>query len=136
MALPLRLSLIVLSVLRQVWAITVGGTVLQNELKKKLPADFVSQFPQGSAIAYSIIPVIPTLEEPLKTTVQIAFADSLKVFWQVLIGVAALGFISSFLMKDLPLHTTLSEDHEYALKNNNVAAEGGEEMAIVNSQTL
>ncbi|KAJ6515187.1 iron permease [Mycena vitilis] len=50
-----------------VWGITVGGTILQNELHKRLPADFVAKFPGGIEIAYSIIPVIRTLPEPLKT---------------------------------------------------------------------
>ncbi len=105
--------------------------MLQNELKKKLPLDFVNQFPQGTAIAYSIIPLVPSLEEPLKSTVQVAFADSLKVLWQVLIGVAGLGFVSCALMKGLPLHTSLSEDHDYALKKKPVPTTEGEEMAVV-----
>jgi len=102
--------------LSQVWGITVGGVVLQNELKKKLPAEFVSQFPGGSAIAYAIIPNIPSLEEPLKSDVQAAFADGLVVFWQVLIGAAGLGFLLCFFMKGLPLHSTMSTDHGLRLK--------------------
>lgn len=107
--------------------------MLQNELSKRLPESFVNQFPAGSAIAYSIIPVIPTLEEPLKTTVRVAFAESLKVFWQVLIGVAGLGFVSCAFMKGLPLHTKLAEDHEFALNTKKNVRSEDTEMSNVNS---
>lgn len=98
----------------KVWGVTVGGAILQNELKKRLPNEFVTLFPNGTAIAYSIIPTIRTLDEPLKSTVQAAFAESIRVFWQVLIGVSGLGFVLCALMKGLPLHTSM--DETYALK--------------------
>jgi len=100
--------------LAQVWGVTVGGTILQNELKQRLPSEFIALFPNGTSIAYSIIPAISTLEEPLKSLVQSAFADGLRVFWQVLLGLSALGFVSCTLMKGLPLYTTM--DDGYALK--------------------
>ncbi|KAJ7312393.1 iron permease [Mycena albidolilacea] len=90
-------------------AVTVGGTVLQNELGKRLPLAFSVQFPQGTAIAYSIIPLIRTLPEPLKSQIQVAFADSLRVVWQVLLGVSAAGFLISLAMKRLPLHTEVDK---------------------------
>ncbi|KAJ6550611.1 iron permease [Mycena vulgaris] len=89
--------------------VTLGGTVLQNELKKRLPAAFSVQFPGGTAIAYSIIPLIPTLPEPLKSEIRIAFAQSLRVVWQVLIGVSGLGLLASLAMKRLPLHTEVDQ---------------------------
>jgi len=70
----------------------------------------LKQFPLGSAIAYKIIPLIPGLEEPLKTEVQNAFANSLRVVWQVMIGVGALGLIASLGMEHLPLHTSLDKN--------------------------
>jgi len=100
--------------LSQVWGVTVGGAILQNELKKRLPSEFITLFPSGTSIAYSIIPTVRTLEEPLKSTVQAAFAESIRVFWQVLIGVSALGLALCALMKGLPLHTTM--DETYALR--------------------
>ncbi|KAF8553128.1 hypothetical protein OG21DRAFT_1281152 [Imleria badia] len=33
-----------------VWGITIGGTVVQNEFAKKLPASFIQSVPQGIAI--------------------------------------------------------------------------------------
>lgn len=75
----------------------------------RLPAEFVQQFPEGIAVAYSIIPVIKTLDEPLRTQVHEAFADSLRVVWQVMIGIAGLGFFTSLFMRSLPLHTQVDE---------------------------
>ena len=83
--------------------------MLQTQLSHRLPADFVQHFPGGVAIAYSAIPVIPTLDEPLRTQVRVAFADSIRVIWLVLIGIAALGLLSSVFMKGLPLHTQVDE---------------------------
>ncbi|OBZ69437.1 hypothetical protein A0H81_10667 [Grifola frondosa] len=99
----------------QVWGVTIGGAVLQNELRKRMPADFLVQFPEGVAVAYTIIPLIPSLEEPLKSEVRVAFADSLKVVWEVLTGIAGLGLISCIGMKALPLHTDV--DRDWALQN-------------------
>ncbi|KAF7356272.1 Efflux pump FUS6 [Mycena venus] len=98
-------------------AVTVGGTVLQNELGKRLPPAFTVQFPQGTSIAYSIIPLIRTLPEPLKSQIQVAFADSLRVVWQVLIGVAGAGLLVSLAMKRLPLHTEV--DRKWGIENAN-----------------
>lgn len=112
----------------QVWGVTIGGAVLQNELRKRLPGDFVSQFPGGTSIAYSIIPVIRTLDEPLKTNVRIAFAESLRVLWQVLIGVAGLAFIASLFMKGLPLHTSVDKD--WGLKESEKKLEDGNSVEL------
>lgn len=69
----------------------------------------MQHFPGGVAIAYSAIPLIPTLDEPLRSQVRVAFADSIRVIWLVLIGVGALGLLSSLFMKGLPLHTQIDE---------------------------
>ncbi|KAJ7117982.1 MFS general substrate transporter [Mycena crocata] len=98
----------------QTWGITISSTILQNMLVKKLPVDFVAQFPAGVEIAYAAIPAIKLLEEPLRTQVQAAFADSMAVIWQVMIGISGLGFLFSFLMKEIPMDTTV--DESYALQ--------------------
>lgn len=92
-----------------VWGVTIGIAVLQTQLTNRLPADFLTKFPQGVAISYSIIPIIPTLEEPLRTQVQVAFADSIAVIWKVMTGIAGLGMLASLAMKGLPLHTQVDE---------------------------
>jgi hypothetical protein len=38
-----------------------------------------------------------------------AFAESLSVVWKVVAGVCGAGFVSSFLMRGLPLHTVTDE---------------------------
>ncbi|KAK7039367.1 MFS domain-containing protein [Favolaschia claudopus] len=98
----------------QTFGITISSTILQNELKKKLPAAFVAQFPPGFEIAYAAVPVIRTLPEPLRTEVRASFADSLRVVWQTMIGFAGLGLLLSLLMKEIPMHTTV--DESYALQ--------------------
>ena len=84
--------------------------MLQNELQHKLPSDFVSQFPGGTGIAYAVIPLISSMEQPLRGEVQKAFAGSLSVIWRVLIGVGGLGLLASLPMKRLPLHTEIDKD--------------------------
>lgn len=93
----------------QVWAVTIGITVLQTQLSKRLPPAFTEQFPAGVAIAYQSIPKIRTLQEPLKTQIQAAFADSVAVVWRVTIGIASIGILASLFMRGLPLHTQVDE---------------------------
>jgi hypothetical protein len=39
-----------------------------------------------------------------------AFADALRVVWQVLLGITIAGFLSSLGMRQLHLHTKVDED--------------------------
>ncbi|KAG8914291.1 hypothetical protein FRC00_014660 [Tulasnella sp. 408] len=95
----------------QMWGITIGATVLQNELKKRLPGDFLSLFPkQNVEIAYAAIPMINGLDESRRIEVQDAFAGSIRVIWLVLVGIAGAGFITSLAMKELKLHEATDED--------------------------
>ncbi|KAH9918459.1 iron permease [Fomitopsis serialis] len=71
-----------------VGGVTIGGTVLQNELQERLPPAFTAQFPEGTVIAYSTIPAIADLPEPLRTEVREAFAASLEVIWEDLLAIA------------------------------------------------
>ncbi|GAA6020017.1 hypothetical protein JCM10207_006760 [Rhodosporidiobolus poonsookiae] len=97
----------------QVFGIAIGSTVLQNELAKKLPEQFAEQFGHGE-IAFAAIPYIKGLDEPLRTLVRAAFADSIKVIWQVLIGVAGLGFLLSLGVQQMKMAT--ETDAENGLK--------------------
>ncbi|KAI0051607.1 MFS general substrate transporter [Auriscalpium vulgare] len=90
-----------------VWGVTLGGAILQNQLKHNLPADYLKLFPHGAEIAFSAIPTIAELQQPLKDEVRKAFADALQVVWEVLIAVSALGLLISGMMKHLPLHTSV-----------------------------
>ncbi|KAJ7437589.1 iron permease [Mycena galericulata] len=114
--------------------VTLGGTVLQNELQKRLPPAFMVQFPQGTAIAYSIIPLIRTLHEPLKSEIQVAFAESLRVVWQVLIGISGVGLLVSLAMKGLPLHTDV--DAKWGIEKQNPAVISLTESGVVSKGTV
>lgn len=65
----------------------------------------MEKFPRGVAVAYSVIPQIRDLPQPLKDDVREAFAQSLSVVWKAVAGLCAAGFVSSLLMRGLPLHT-------------------------------
>ncbi|KAJ7236847.1 major facilitator superfamily domain-containing protein [Mycena rebaudengoi] len=87
-----------------------SSTVLQNTLQKQLPADFVAQFPPGFEIANVAIPRIHQLPEPLCSEVQDAFADSMGVIWQTMIGFAGLGLLLSFVMREVQMTNAIDEN--------------------------
>ncbi|CUA72529.1 hypothetical protein RSOLAG22IIIB_04926 [Rhizoctonia solani] len=91
------------------YGVAIGSSVLQTELGKRLPSEFSALFPGGTEIAFSAIPFIASLEEPLRTQVGEAFADSLAVLWRVFIGIAGAGFISVFLMREIPMSDETDE---------------------------
>ncbi|PPR05628.1 hypothetical protein CVT26_009350 [Gymnopilus dilepis] len=95
------------------WGLTIGSTVLDNELKVKLPEAFIQSLPQGLELSYSAIPEISALAEPLRSQVRDAFAGSLVVLWQVLLGISALGLLSTLLMKEVPMQ--MVSDERYGL---------------------
>lgn len=98
----------------QTWGVTIAASILQNELKRRLPAEFAAQFPEGIEIAYAAIPEIPTLDEPLRSEVREAFAASLSIVWKAMAGFAGAGLASVFLLKEIPMHT--STDGRYGLE--------------------
>ncbi|KAG8908872.1 hypothetical protein FRC01_007214 [Tulasnella sp. 417] len=106
----------------QMWGITIGATVLQNELKKRLPGDFLSLFPkQNVEIAYAAIPMIRGLEESRRIEVQDAFAGSIRIIWLVMTGLAGVGLVTSLVMKELKLHEATDEDWGMKEKSGEVA---------------
>lgn len=97
----------------QVWGVTIGASILQNQLLKKLPADFVAKLPQGVQVAYTAIPQISQLEEPLRTNVRQAFAESVRVVWIVVLALTAFGAVCMVFMREVPMHTYT--DDQWAL---------------------
>ncbi|KAI0700394.1 major facilitator superfamily domain-containing protein [Cerioporus squamosus] len=95
----------------QTWGITIGSTILQNRLAKTLPPEFNALFPDGVEIAFAAIPVIRTLEEPLRTEVRRAFAESLAVIWQTMIGICGLGLLSVLLIREVPMGKTADDTY-------------------------
>ncbi|KAG8914321.1 hypothetical protein FRC00_014481 [Tulasnella sp. 408] len=94
----------------QTWGVTIGATILQNQLKTKLPAEFLDMFPSdGVEITYAAIPQIPGLPEPMRTEVRVAFARSLRVLWLAMIGICAVGLLSVLVMKEVKMHEVTDE---------------------------
>jgi hypothetical protein len=100
----------------QTWGISIGSTILQNQLKRHLTADFLALFPQGEDITYAIITQIPHLPEALRTEIHLAFATSLSVLWKTMAGISALGLLSVLAMRELPMHTTTDENFGFVEK--------------------
>jgi len=101
-----------------VWGITIGSTILQNQLLSRLPASVLvsitsststSSSAQAADLAYAIIPLIRTLSEPTRHEVQVAFAGSIAVIWKVMTGLLGLGLLSSLFMAGLPLQNVVDE---------------------------
>jgi hypothetical protein len=89
--------------------VTIGATVLQNRLAQHLPKSFEGVFPQGTQIAYAVIPLIPTLPADVAAETREAFASALGMMWQVMIGIGALGLVVSLAMKHMSLHSDTDE---------------------------
>ncbi|KAF8988319.1 hypothetical protein BDZ89DRAFT_974929, partial [Hymenopellis radicata] len=66
----------------QAWGIAITGTILQDGLRRHLPLS------------------------PMKMQVQQAFQDSLNLVWIVMEAASAVGLLSFFAMRDLPLQNT------------------------------
>lgn len=88
----------------------MGGTIIQNQLSKRLPADFLSQFANINGQAIDVVPQLRNLGQQELDSVRIAFADSLSVLWFIMAGIAGLGLLASFGMKHYELHTRVDED--------------------------
>ena len=93
----------------QTWGIAISSTILQNELKRTLPAAFVSMFPDGVEIAYAAIPQIRLLDDPLNAEVRKAFASSMSLIWQTMIGISGLGLLTVALLHEVPMKAITNE---------------------------
>ncbi len=80
----------------------------------RLPQAIQDSLPGINNIAYAIVPLIPSLEEPEKDIVRKAFAQSLVTLWRMIIAVGGVGLLASLPMRGFPLHT--QTDERYALQ--------------------
>uniref|UniRef100_A0A0K3C5K1 FGENESH: predicted gene_1.825 protein n=1 Tax=Rhodotorula toruloides TaxID=5286 RepID=A0A0K3C5K1_RHOTO len=110
--------------LGQVFGITVGSTILQNQLAKKLPREFAAQFGGRGDAAFAAIPLIKDLPEPLRTSVKAAFADSTRTIWWFCLGITCAGLVVSLFMKDIALATETDEEN-WGLKEREKEAKEG-----------
>ncbi|KAI0636269.1 MFS multidrug transporter [Trametes polyzona] len=93
----------------QTWGVTISATILQNELKRNLPPEFLQDFPAGVEIAYAVIPQVPGLEPHTRDAVRAAFATSMATIWKVLAGISGAGFLAAFLLREVPMQTYTDE---------------------------
>jgi len=93
----------------QIWGITLGGVILQNEVTKNLPQDFLFRF-FGSGDALTIVPLLHTAPQPELDLVRVAFAKSLDKVWQIMAGITGAGLLVSSFMGHHVLHTSTDKD--------------------------
>ncbi|GJJ12614.1 hypothetical protein Clacol_006857 [Clathrus columnatus] len=105
----------------QAWGITIGATVIQNQLKVRLPTEFISQLPDGLEVSYAAIPRIASLPDGLRQSVEDAFAQSLRILWFVFLGISFLGLLSALPMKDIALQNVT--DEKWGLKEGKVPSD-------------
>ncbi|GJJ10742.1 hypothetical protein Clacol_004969 [Clathrus columnatus] len=106
-----------------IWGVSIGNTVLQNILQHQLPEQFTSEFTGGIPIVYALIPTISSLPPPVRELVREAFADGLKLLWQILTGISALGLLCSLPMLELPMIGVVDEN--WAMKQGEEGKETG-----------
>ena len=80
-----------------------GGAVLQDVLQQRLPAEFLARLPKGQEFAYTAIPLIPGLTQPLRDEVRAAFATGTRRVWLVMLWLSVAGFVSCWIMRELPM---------------------------------
>ncbi|KAH9937832.1 iron permease, partial [Epithele typhae] len=98
----------------QTWGVTISANIVQNELKARLPAAFLAEFPGGVEIAVAAVPLVKTLPEPLRAAVRAAFAASMARVWVAMVGFAALGALSVLLLREVPLSTGMDDTYGLA----------------------
>ncbi|KAL0572510.1 hypothetical protein V5O48_009452 [Marasmius crinis-equi] len=95
-----------------VWGISIGNTVFQNELQKRLSPELVEALGVGDLSAdklYALVPEIRFLSQPAKGQLQQAIGDSIDILWAVLTGIGGIGLLASLLMKNIPLQNVRDE---------------------------
>ena len=98
----------------------VRSTILTNQLPKRLPEAFISELAtRGVAageLAFSSIPLIAPLSEPLRSQVRESFALSIRTVWISMTAVTVIGFVASLFTKTYSLNTHMDEDWGLAHK--------------------
>ncbi|KAL8776008.1 MAG: hypothetical protein Q9213_008412 [Squamulea squamosa] len=101
----------------QAIGVAVGGTVFQNQMKSKLLAypALASKANEYSKDASSLVQIIKGMQDDgVKQNLQHAYADSLKVVWATMCGLAGVGLILSLGTKGLDMNKPL-ETEQYFL---------------------
>lgn len=96
--------------------VAVGGTVFQNEVKKKIltyPA-LASKATEYSRDSSTLVQIIKALPEGLeKTQLKQSYADALKIVWITLCALSALALILSLWTEGLDMNKPLETDQGF-----------------------
>ncbi|KAI1000479.1 MFS transporter [Podosphaera aphanis] len=90
--------------------VAIGGSIFQNQIKRKLAAYpiLAAQAEQYSEDAAALVEIIKFMEPgPMREDLIQAYADSLKVLWVCMSGLAGLALISNFWVKAYTLKQAL-----------------------------
>ncbi|KAJ6629600.1 major facilitator superfamily domain-containing protein [Mycena sp. CBHHK59/15] len=98
--------LVFLRVFSQAWGVTIGGAILQNSLRRRIPASVRNDLPPNTQIAYAIIPLIASMPPALREQVQDAFLHSLRQVWIGMAATCGVGMCTMFFIQDIPLRST------------------------------
>ncbi|KAJ7772235.1 iron permease [Mycena metata] len=96
----------------QTWGIVVGGTILQNTLRARLPAEFLDTFGSKAQLTYAIIPQLVSLPEELRDQVRDVFAEGMRTIWYTMLGISVMGLLSCLLMSEVKMRNALDERWE------------------------
>ncbi|KAL8649797.1 MAG: hypothetical protein Q9210_004187 [Variospora velana] len=100
----------------QALGVAVGGTVFQNQMKTKLlsyPA-LASRADEYSRDASSLVQIIKAMEGGvIKDSLRHAYADSLKVVWLTMCGLAGVGMILSLWIRGLDMNQPLETEQGF-----------------------
>lgn len=88
-------------------------------------------FPEGTELAYNVIPKIAGLTPELRAQTQKAFADSLHLVWVIMLALCGAGMLSVALLKEFPLRKTT--DKQWGLKEKSEQQRAADEEASMPS---
>lgn len=100
----------------QAIGVAVGGTVFQNQMKKKLLSYplLASRADEYSRDASSLVQIVKTMPAGLaKSQLIQSYADALKIVWVTMCGMSALALILSLWTKGLDLNKPLETEQGF-----------------------
>ncbi|KAH8799927.1 major facilitator superfamily domain-containing protein [Hyaloscypha sp. PMI_1271] len=96
--------------------VAIGGTIFQNMVQKKLQAypllaPFAAEYSKDAA---GLVQVIKAMQPGLaKTQLIQAYADSIKVIWVTMCGLAAVAMLTCFFVKEYSMDIQLETDQGF-----------------------
>jgi MFS family permease len=105
-----------------IWGVSIPAAIFNTYASKYASRitdlSVRAQMSGGNAYAHASKEFINSFQGSLRDEVLSAFTDSLKVVWQVAIGIVGLAFLLSFLEKEIKLREEL--DTEYGLEKKEI----------------